>query len=109
METILQEYKGVQLYHAVVYADYFQSGPLAVLAIHLWHQRSPESTIPRIITELSGMTESHVTFGDVSAQELVHLYGQAATALRAEKNVSNEETAALLRRMAKLVEDNTPL
>ena len=109
METILQEYKGVQLYHAVLYADYFQSRPLAVFATHLYRQRSPDIPIPPHIKTLSGLTESHVTFGDVSAQELVHLYGQAATALRAEKNVSNEETAALLRRMAKLVEDNTPL
>ena len=110
METILQEYKGVQLYHAVLYADYFQSRPLAVFAIHLHARRAPELVLPPWLQRLAGLPDGEETrrYGDMASTDIARLYHEAADSLQAEAD-RRDNTAALLRQLAQLAEQNTSL
>lgn len=106
--AILREYEFLQLSHVIAYADYFQSRPLAVFAIHLHAQRAPELVMPLWLQRRAGLSdaEERRRYGDVTPAGITRLYHEAA------EDVPQEEaraTAPLLLRLARLAERNTLL
>ena len=108
--AILREYENLQLSHANCYADYFQSRPLAVFAIHLHARRAPELVIPLWLQRLAGLPDGEETrrYGDMASTDIARLYHEAADSLQTEAD-RRDNTAAFLRQLAQLAEQNTPL
>lgn len=108
--AILREYESLQLSHASRYADYFQSRPLAVFAIHLHARRAPELVIPLWLQRLAGLPDGEETrrYGDMTSTDIARLYHEAVDSLQAEAD-RRDNTAAFLRHLAQLAEQNTPL
>ena len=108
--AILREERLFHLGHAQEYAYYFQSRPLAVFAIHLHARRAPDLVIPLWLQRLAGLPDGEETrrYGDMTSTDIARLYHEAADSLQAEAD-RRDNTAALLRQLAQLAEQNTSL
>ena len=108
--AILREERHFHLGHAQDYAGYFQSRPLAVFAIHLHARRAPELVLPPWLQRLAGLPDGEETrrYGDMASTDIARLYHEAADSLQAEAD-RRDNTAALLRQLAQLAEQNTSL